>query len=304
MRAWGNDTIRFFVSQAGLDPQDPSGEYDPAFLPEFVAGVNLARAQGLNVIVCVQDEAGSGETTPTPLPNAGTGRAWQALAPALMNDNGVMFEIMNEPEPPPSTANWAAWEVAMNNMVSIIRASGAINVLIADGLNYGERLDGAPTLADPLHQVAYASHPYAHIAADQTANGVGPNGQVIAGAGWDAKFGKVSVSTIAPVVVSEWSLENDVAAPAPNNAFQYCDGQSNQAALNMLSYLQGKGIGLLAVAYDLPNNPAVPRDGRATSDEQATPTTLVNTGCADPTFGPGMIIQNWYRTGVVPSSLQ
>ena len=79
-----------------------------------------------------------------------------------------MFEILNEPQPKHTAANRALWADAMNNMVTIIRNAGATNVLIADGLNYAEQLDGAPVLADPLNQVAYGSHPYAHSADDQT----------------------------------------------------------------------------------------------------------------------------------------
>ncbi len=298
MKAWGADTIRFQVSQAALDKDDPTSPslYDPNFLSEVVAGVTAARAIGLNVIVSVQDESGTGEATPTPLPNAGTGNAWNVLAPAFKNDNGIMFEILNEPELDHTAANWALWATAMNNMVTIIRNAGATNVVIADGLNYAEQLDQAPILADPLHQVAYASHPYAHSAPDQTATGNG-----MTGVGWDAKFGNVSVSSVAPVIVTEWSLENDIAATNGSNTFQYCDSGSNQAGLNLLSYLQGKGIGLLAFSYDLPNQPMLPRTGRVTLDLNGTPSTLANVTCSDATFGVGMIVQTWYRTGAVPA---
>jgi endoglucanase len=298
MKAWGADTIRFQVSQAALDIQDPTSPslYDPSFLGEVVAGVTAARAIGLNVIVSVQDESGTGEATPTPLPNPGTGRAWEALAPAFKGDNGIMFEILNEPEPNHTAANWALWAAAMNNMVTIIRNAGATNVLIADGLNYAEQLDGAPTLADPLNQVAYGSHPYAHSIDDQTVNG---NGMPFKG--WDAKFGNVSVSSVAPVIVTEWSLENDIAATNGNNTFQYCDSGSNQAGLNLLDYLQGKGIGLLAFSYDLPNQPMLPRTGRVMLDLNGTPSTLANVTCSDSTFGVGTIVQTWYRTGAVPA---
>jgi endoglucanase len=283
MQAWGADTVRFFVAQAALDSQDSL--YDPSFLGEVESGVKAARAIGLNVIVCVQDESGTGEKTPTQLPNAGTGRAWKLLAPGFKGDNGIMFELMNEPQLPPSDANWAAWATTMNKMVAIIRNSGATNVLIADGLSFGEQLNGAPILNDPLVQVAYASHPYAHSRAEQTKTG------------WDAKFGRVSISSLAPVLVTEWSLENDPKIPL----FQYCGPDSPQAGLAMLQYLQKKGIGLIALGYDLPNQPNVPRDGRATTNHAGTPSTLAGgVGCTDPTFGPGTIIQSWYRSGVVP----
>lgn len=292
MKAWGADTLRFQVSQPALDSGDPS-LYDPNFLAEVVSGVKQARAIGLNVIVSVQDESGTGEKSPTSLPNAGTGRAWQSLATALKGDNGIMFEILNEPELSATATNWALWATATNSMIVIIRNSGATNVLIADGLNFAEHLDGAPTLSDPLQQVAYASHPYAHSAMDQQSSGP---------SGWDSKFGNVSVTALAPVLVTEWSLEN--TPTPPNQGFQYCDGNSPEAALAFLGYLQGKGIGLLAFSYDLPNQPHVPRDGRVMIDSNGTPSTLANqVQCTDPKFGPGSIIQGWYKTEIVPSSL-
>ncbi len=102
------------------------------------------------MIVSVRDESGTGETSPTALPNGGTGRAWGSLAPALKGDNGIMFEIMNEPELDHTAANCALWATAMNNMVMITHNAGATNVLIAGGLNFAEQLDGAPVLADLL----------------------------------------------------------------------------------------------------------------------------------------------------------
>lgn len=121
---------------------------------------------------------------------------------------------MNEPEPDHTTANWNLWATAMNRLVNIIRGHGATDVLIADGLNFAEQLDGAPVLADPLHQVAYGAHPYAHSNADQTSSG-----DALPFVGWDAKFGAVPVSALAPTVVTEWSLENYINGPAGKNAF-------------------------------------------------------------------------------------
>ncbi len=52
--------------------------------------------------------------------------------------------------------------------LDVIRALGAVNVVVADGLQVAETLHGAPELIDPLRQVVYASHPYAHTSQDQT----------------------------------------------------------------------------------------------------------------------------------------
>ena len=286
MKAWGADTVRVMVGQPALDPQ--ASLYSSTFIGDVQKGVTEARAAGLNVIVTVQDESGTGETSPMTLPNAGTGRVWQQLAPMFAGDPGIMFEIMNEPQPLPSAANWQAWATAMNAMVAIIRGSGAKNVLLADGLGFAEYLSGAPTLADPLNQVAYADHPYPHSSTDQTT------------IGWDAKFGDFAASTNAPVIITEWSDENE-----PNGVFAYCDGNTPQAALNFLTYLQSRHIGLIGLGYDLPNQPAVPRDGRIMLDFNGTPSTFANgASCDSAAFGPGTVVQSYFRTGNVPGKLE
>jgi endoglucanase len=287
MKTWGADVVRFQVAQPALDPQN--NLYDPTFIAAVQNGVTEARAAGLNVIVSVQDESGTGEPNPTPLPDAATGRVWQQLAPLFKGDTGILFEIMNEPQPAPTAANWAAWASAMNSMITIIRVSGATNVLIADGLGFAEYLEGAPTLADPLNQVAYADHPYFHSAADQTSTA------------WDTKFGTFAATAPAPVLITEWSTENE---PPPDPHF-YCDRNTATSALAFLQYLQSKSIGLVGYAYDAPNAPNAPRDGRITQDFNGTPTTYSNNAqCTDAPFGPGTIIQNWYHTGSVPAMLE
>ena len=287
MRAWGADSVRFQVSQPALDPQDKL--YAPGFLPEIEHAVQEAHDAGLPVILSVQDEKGSGEPNPpTPLPNAATARVWQQLAPAFRSDRAAMFELLNEPEPLPNPPDWAAWQRSMNSTIRVIRQTGAANVLIVDGLNFAERLSDAPRLNDPLGQLAFADHPYPHNAEDQTE------------AGWDRKFGRFAATAGAPVLITEWSDENE-----PDNVFAYCDSSTPEATLTFLRYLDSRHIGLMAMAWDLPNQPKVPRDGRLMRDFNGTPTTLSGgTSCHDPQFGPGTVVQQWYRTGEVPRTLE
>ena len=76
-------------------------------------------------------------------------------------------------------------------MIAIVRRLGAKNVLIADALAFAEHMNGAPKLNDPLHQVIYAAHPYAHNAAGQTESD------------WNDKFGDFAKKN--PLLVSEWT---------------------------------------------------------------------------------------------------
>ena len=190
----------------------------------MIGAVRAARAAGLTVIISVQDEQQSGEATPTDLPNDATRRVWKELAPVFGQDRDVLFELLNEPRPPPSPRNWQAWAEAMNQTIRAVREAGAANVVVADGLLFAERLAHAPPLSDPLAQVAYGSHPYAHHAIDQ------------APATWDIKFGNFSRS--APVIVTEWGTG------------YYCDANTPASVVSLLQYLQQHEIGLEVGTWD------------------------------------------------------
>ncbi|MBE7157772.1 MAG: cellulase family glycosylhydrolase [Rhodospirillales bacterium] len=278
MKAWGADTVRMQVSQPGLDPQNSL--YTTDFVTAVKNGVLNARAAGLNVIVSVQDESQSGQQgASTPLPNDATRRVWQqVLAPLFNGDQGILYEMMNEPQPAANAANWAAWADAMNAVIAVIRQTGSKNVVVADGLEYAERLDGAPALTDPLNQVAYASHPYFHSADDQTPQA------------WDTKFGNFAQT--APVIVTEWTTIPN----SPSNSY-YSDANTAQAALNFIRYLAARGIGLSAYAYDFSGN----QFGSVVHGFNGVPSTFaggLQPGDAD--YGPGALVQQWYRTGEAP----
>lgn len=265
MRSMGIDSVRMQVSQPGLDPQ--SGIYDVAFRDQVIGAVRAARAAGLVVLVSVQDEEQSGEQHGVAqLPNAATGRVWASLAPVFSNDAGVLYELLNEPNLPPNPRNWQLWADAMNATIQIVRRAGAHNVVVADGLLFAERLAGAPDLRDPLGQVAYASHPYAHHEQDQHP------------AAWDTKFG--SFAAHHAVIVTEW-------ATVPN---YYCDLRTPEATEEFLRYLEQRKIGLMAYAWDFSG----PKFG---SMFYGFPPRLTGFGglhCGDLNFGPGNAIERWY----------
>ncbi len=275
IKTWGADSIRFQISQPGADPQ--SSLYDPAFLQTAVGAVKAARSLGLNVIVSIQDETQSGETSPASLPNAATSRVWKNLAPMLNGDNGIIYEMFNEPRPAPNAANWQQWTVAMNIVVKTIRSTGATNALLADGLKFAESLNGVMPLTDPLNQVFYSSHPYFHSAADQMQST------------WARKFG--SLAATAPVILGEWTTATTY----------YCDANTLAAGLQLLRYIQSLHIGLIAVTYDF----GLPKYGGIVSNYNGTPTTFANgIACGATGFGPGSLVQSWYKTGAVPSQLE
>ena len=265
MRSKGIDSVRIQVSQPGLDPQ--SALFSPAFREQVIGAVRAARAAQLVVLISVQDEEQSGEAQGVAeLPNAATGRVWESLAPVFSLDRGVLYELLNEPNLPPNSRNWQLWRDAMNTMIEIVRRSGAHNVVVADGLLFGERLAGAPDLRDPLGQVAYASHPYAHHEQDQSQ------------AAWDMKFG--DFARHHPVIVTEW-------ATVPK---YYCDLRTPKATEEFLGYLQERNIGLMAYAWDFSG----PKFGSMFHGFPPQTTAFEGLRCGDPNFGPGKAIERWY----------
>lgn len=284
MRVAGADSVRIQVSQPGMDPLNPL--FTPEFRSRVIGAIHAARAAGLTVIISLQDESQTGDSMPTDLPNDATQRVWEELVPAFGGDRGVLFELFNEPRPPPSNpdlqplpVNWTAWEQAVNKTIQVVRQAGAVNVVVADGLQFGEQLSGAPQLRDPLKQVAYASHPYAHDYADQTP------------AFWDGKFGDFAQT--APVIITEWGTG------------YYCDANTPGAVLSFLQYLQAHEIGLEVVAWDW--NSAHFGSAVYNFPDSAFSTFVGPSGalsCQDPGFGLGKAVEVWYHTGVPPNSIQ
>ncbi len=270
MREAGADSVRIQIAQSGADPE--SKLFDPQFLQKALGAIRSARAAGLLVIVCVQDESHVPGDQPIDLPDEGTRRVWKKIAPQFAADRGILLELLNEPRPQPSAQNWKRWEQAMNQTIHTVREAGASNVVIADGLAVGQVINGAPLLND--RQAAYASHPYALHAEGQTR------------AVWDGKFG--NFARRAPVIITEWL-----------SGGYYCDSNTPASTVQFLQYLQDHSIGLEAGIWDW----APAGFGSARWNfPQGRNSTFIGLSCHQPGYGMGNVIQSWYQTGTPPSN--
>ncbi|MBV8925180.1 MAG: cellulase family glycosylhydrolase, partial [Bradyrhizobium sp.] len=157
---FGADTIRFAVSQPGLDPQSPI--YDPAYLDELLAAFKEARAAGFVVIPSMDAQGENGIEGLPCMPNDSTVRAWKKLAPSLAGDPGVMFELFDEPCKTMKPEDKAEWTNDTQAVVNAVRATGAENILLIDGLHYARSTSGLfPLIHDTMpHRMALAVHPY------------------------------------------------------------------------------------------------------------------------------------------------
>ncbi len=272
MYAAGADSVRLQISQGAADPYSPL--FDRLFLNKAMEAVRAARSAGLTVIISVQDESHVPGDHPIDLPDDGTRRVWQLIAPTFAQDRGVLFELLNEPRLQPSASNWKRWAQSMTQTIRTVRQAGARNVVIVDGLDVGQVIDGAPILEDP--QVAYASHPYALHSQGQTRKV------------WDSKFGNFSRK--APVIITEWG-----------SGGYYCDGNTANATVDFLGYLQEHKIGLEVGTWDW-------GPGGFGSARYGFPAGVFSTfdgrSCHQPGFGLGKTVESWYKNGYPPASPQ
>lgn len=266
--SWSADTLRFQVSQRGLADRALPEADRAAYLASVVERVGVARAAGFVVIVSMQDQSyGCGDVHP--LPSADTVDAWTVLAPELMADPYIAFELFNEPRNEADAAGWAQWldggsspdanlgDVAVGHqaLVDHLRGLGATNVLIADAARLGERTTGMPRLSDPLGRVAYGIHPYYYSR--------GPSW-------WDQHYGDAAAEV--PLIATEWNY-----LPAE------CGTAHHHLAPDLLDYLRRHHIGVLAHAFDIPRT--------TVADWNWTPTE-----CGSAVGGSGQVLRTWFES--------
>ena len=266
---WGANTIRYQVSQRGLDPTDPL--YSDAYVQRVVDAVALARGHGLVVLISVQDQRPAGGTSHAQ-PTEATIRDWQTLTARFNGDQNVIYELYNEPHNRATPAGWAVWRdggppaqnqgspaVGHQRVLDAIRATGSANVVIADAAQYGQLLAGIPPLHDPLGQVAYGVHPYLTNWLRNPSD-------------WEPGFG--FLASQFPVVATEWMADSGAG---------FCHPEWGQTAPQLVDFLQNHGIGLLAWAFDVHDS--------VVSDGRYTPTNLDGFQCGDLNFGAGALLQ-------------
>jgi hypothetical protein len=265
------NTVRFQVSEFGLNPADPL--YDPNYVAEVQQGVALARSLGLDVIVSLQAQSPAGDEVRCPLPDAGAATDWHELATWFGGDPDIMFELYNEPGVAATPNNWLVWKnggvvfngvgpctvVGVQTLVDEIRAAGAGNVIILPGLAGEQTLAGKPKVTDPANpgdpQLAFGIH-YPNLT--QTPDE------------WDTEFGENAGNV--PVIVTEWQADGTTN----------CVADAPRTAPLLLQYLALKQIGVVGFSFDLP--------GTIVADYSYDPTTYANFACGSVTGGAGQVL--------------
>ncbi len=189
MRAWGANTVRLELAQYYWVPTAKS--YDPGYAARVERVVGQARAAGLYVILALQfSDRGIASYDPVgnshqPMPDRNHSVPfWRDVATRFKNDGGVLYELFSEPFPVGGEggySNWAMWKnggvhpadntygprpaydaVGMQEMYGVVRATGANNVVILTGTNWGYKLKGVPGHRVSGYNIAYSTHPWNH----------------------------------------------------------------------------------------------------------------------------------------------
>lgn len=277
-RAWKTNTIRFPISQRGFDPTDSL--YSAAYVQRVKDGVALARRNGFVVILAMQDKVLSGGDA-TPMPEPQTLRSWDEVARLFNGDLGIIYELWDKPCVGDSATEWGLWRsggtlngetvIGHQQLVDLVRASGASNVLIANGACSGRSFAGCPGLSDSRYQIAYGIHPYL----------ISP---ILDPANWDSSFG--NWSDTHPVLGTEWCADSGNSS---------CQAQWPTLSPQLLDYLWAHNIGMTALAFDIP--------GTLVTDWSWNPTSFNGYTCGVAGCGPGELLKQRFDSYTTAQSV-
>jgi endoglucanase len=186
MRSWGFNVARVQLNEScWLGIQGVKAAYSgPVYQQAIESYVSALNAAGMYVIINLHwSSKGTARkaTGQLPMPDERYAPSfWTSVAGAFKSNPAVIFDLFNEPYPNRNTDSTAAWQcdiagsaggtcrgfrykaAGMQQLLGVVRATGATNVIMAGGPQYAGVLDGWSRFApvDPLGQLAASIHVY------------------------------------------------------------------------------------------------------------------------------------------------
>jgi aryl-phospho-beta-D-glucosidase BglC (GH1 family) len=148
--------------------------------------------------------------------------SWSGIASKYANNPNVIFELFNEP----GGGEWSSWKSTAQGWISQIRSKGANNIVIVGGPNWSQTMPQSSGDLLTSDNIVYACHIYpSHI------GGGIPN--------WIEY-----VSSVAPVMMTEWGYEN-------NSDANVTTGTASSYGNTFKNYINGKtNVGWIAWCFD------------------------------------------------------
>ncbi len=202
---WGANTVRLPLSEGfwfyGQSSHACTAAQYQALIKRVVDALTALK---LNVILDLQWSDAGGQSLqgggPWAMPDTDSVTFWQQVAGIYGSYPNVLFELFNEPHP----SSWACWlsgctisdqaysedchclrtltfdSVGMQALVDAVRNTGATNLVLVAGMDWGFNLSQIATYNINGSNVVYDTHPYPY------AEKLPPS--------WDAAFGAISNS--------------------------------------------------------------------------------------------------------------
>lgn len=295
--SWGVDTVRFQISQDGLDPENPA--YDPTYLPLVVRTLRSTVDAGFIVVLSLRRSM-PGETAVDPcvpehLPCEVTERVWSRLLGDVADigtDRRVILELYNEPlvGAPNTEASWAEWHPRHQRLIEQVREHGALNVLLVDGVRAGKfaPIDERYEVVDPLGMTAYGIHPYPLYIAR---TGFSYHRE----SDWESAFGAFCTSADHVCLATEWSTSSE------NSCYDEpsVPGLSSPLlAASILRFLESHQMGTILWPGDYPS--AIVSDYRGTLTEFGSVDSFECSTTTPLRLGMGTMMRDYFTTGSIP----
>ncbi|MGF7235799.1 MAG: glycoside hydrolase family 5 protein [Frankia sp.] len=221
MAAWKINTVRVPLNEdcwLGINGA-PAAYSGDTYRQAIAAYVKLLRAHGMAVVLDLHWNApGTAQATgQRDMADADhSPDFWKSVATAYAGDTGVLFDLYNEPH----DITWACWRdggecgtgyqtTGMQSLLDAVRSTGAKNVVLAGGLNWGGDVTGwlANRPTDPTGNLVASIHSYNFSGCNTTSC-------------LDSQVGPVAAAV--PVVAGEIG-ENDCAATYINQVMGWLD---------------------------------------------------------------------------------
>jgi len=202
IRDWGSNIVRIPLNPAYW--VKTAAHYDPGYPTQVDSAIARAHSQGLDVVIDMHfsdrgDPANKAYRLER-MADANHGIAfWTEVAERYKNDGRVLFELYNEPH----DISWDTWlnggpsgdgyqTAGYQQLYNAVRSTGAQNLVIVNGLNWGYDMSQAGTHLVNGYNVIYGTHVYDW-----------PEKQP---ARWDQDFGYLAAKV--PVMIGEFGTTN------------------------------------------------------------------------------------------------
>lgn len=232
---WYGNTVRLPLTEGYWFNGKPSQQCTGAQYQSLVKStVDTLTSMKLNVIIDLQWSDAGGQATgggaSWQMPDNDSVKFWKQVATTYAGYSNVLFELFNEPHP----SSWSCWvrsctisndtswvsdcsctqkftyqSPGMQGLVNAVRSTGATNLVLVAGMDWGFDLSQIPTYSITGSNIVYDTHPYPYTEKM-------PNS-------WDAAFGKMSATY--PIISAE-NGEYDCGTSYMSQLLSYFDAHS------------------------------------------------------------------------------